>query len=179
MNQRHLYFFVEGDDDERFLKSIVEPMLSNHYEYIHIYQYAQKKPRKVEEFLKSIRSLNSKGIESDYILIADINSAPCITGKKKLISDRFDGISNERIVIVIEEIESWYLAGLNASESEKLGLPVHETTDHIDKSRFDSLKPSRFQSRIDFMKEILKHFSRETACDRNASLEYFFSKLKL
>lgn len=80
---------------------------------------------------------------------------------------------------MIKEIEGWYLAGLNASESEKLGLPVLETTDHIDKSGFDSLKSSKFQSRIDFMKEILKHFSRETAGARNTSLEYFFSKRRL
>jgi len=179
MDKKRLYFFVEGDDDERFLKSVVIPVIEKHYQFIQIYQYAQKKPEKVTAFLKTIRSLNSRGIESDYMMIADINSAPCVTGKKKLIFEKYDGISDEKIVIVIKEIESWYLAGLNASESGKLGLPVLEATDHIDKSGFDSLKPYKFQSRIDFMAEILRHFSRETAGDRNVSLRYFFSKLKL
>ena len=33
---KHLYIFLEGEDDKRYFKSIIEPVLKNKYDKIYI-----------------------------------------------------------------------------------------------------------------------------------------------
>jgi hypothetical protein len=78
--------------------------------------------------------------------------------------------------VVIEEIESWYLAGLDERGSALLGLPDFGTTDTVTKEDFIALTPERFDSRIDLMIDILKIFSVTVAQRKNRSFGYFFSR---
>jgi len=82
----------------------------------------------------------------------------------------------ERMAVVIKEIESWYLAGLGDKAGERMGVTSFQTTDNVTKERFDSIMPSRFDSRIDFMCEMLKNFDFETAVQKNRSFAYFAAK---
>ena len=43
MAYRALYLFVEGDDDERFARTVISPRLSKRYDWIGTVEYAQKK----------------------------------------------------------------------------------------------------------------------------------------
>ena len=75
------------------------------------------------------------------------------------------------------EIESWYLAGLNDEECKRLGLPTTiDNTDHISKEQFLGLMPDRFDSKAEFMLEILRVFDHETARSKNSSFRYFMQK---
>ncbi len=175
MDSRILYIFVEGNDDERFFREILLPRFQKNYVSIKIIRYAQK-PKKFEyikNFIKSIQSM-----KADYIYVTDINSSPCVTDKKNKISEKLNNIESNKILVVIKEIESWYLAGLDRNSTKKLGIKkVYPTTDTLTKEQFNSLIPKKFDSRIDFMMEILQNFSLETAQQKNKSLKYCVEKL--
>ena len=69
-----------------------------------------------------------------------------------------------------------YLAGLDKSNSKKLGLPFFEVTDEIKKEKLNQHIPRKFNSCIDFMMEILKYFSIDIAKQKNSSFKYFVEK---
>ncbi len=168
MPYKALYILVEGNDDERFFKKIVKPMLEEKYESIALWQYAQAKSKKVSDFLRSIKRMNA-----NYIYVSDINRAPCVTAKKQDVQGKFKDIDRDRIMVIIRAIESWYLAGLDDTCSKKFGISPCGTTDNITKEQFNDLIPKKFDSRIDFIQEILKCFHIETAKQKNTSFSYF------
>jgi hypothetical protein len=77
------------------------------------------------------------------------------------------------------EIESWYYAGLTVETLQRFGLPSLPSTDGLTKEDFNALIPSSFDSRIDFMFEILKSFSPGTAARHNRSFKFFFERYHL
>ncbi len=172
MSYKAMYVFVEGDDDERFFKRIVKPILEKEYDSVKLQKYAQVKPAKVDQYLESVKAMGA-----DHVLVADIDLAPCITAKKQAIKDRFKKIDEDRIVVVIKEIESWYLAGVEDDIcSRRFGLRHFATTDDLTKEQFCGLIKRKFDSKIDFMIELLKHFSTGTAKRKNKSFCYFLDK---
>lgn len=174
MKQNKLYIFVEGNDDELFFKKIVVPFFLNQYNDVEIFKYAQWKRTKVELFLQSIITLNY-----DYIFTADIDLVETPKLKKKIIRERFDNVQFNKIMIVIKEIESWYLAGLTDSASENMKLSIPDTTNEITKEDFNAICHTTFHSRIDFMYELLKVFDASTAQGRNESFKYFMEEYDL
>ena len=126
------------------------------------------KKEKVDNFLKSIKSMKAS---YDYIFTTDINNTPCITAKKQEIQDKLSNIDISRIIVVIKEIESWYLAGSGEKYSKNIS-----NTDSISKEQFNNFIPKKFDSRIDFMLEILKYFRIEMAKHKNKSFRYFVDK---
>lgn len=171
MDYRRLYIWVEGEDDERFFKKIMEPKLQKKYDFVKTICYAAMKKEKIDNFLKSIKAMGA-----DYIYVTDINNSPCVTAKKQETKNKLRNIDEGKIIVVIKEIESWYLAGLNDTVSEKFKICIYSTTDTITKEQFNSLIPKKFDSRIDFMLEILKFFSIEKAKQKNRSFRYCFEK---
>lgn len=171
MGYNRLYIWVEGNDGERFFKRIIVPRFNEKYDLVEAVLYAQETRKWINNFLKSIKKMNA-----DYIFVADINSEPCVTAKKQKLQNKYREVNEHRIMVVIKEIEGWYLAGLDHTSSEKLGVPCLRSSDTITKEDFASLQPKQFDSRIDFMSEILKHFSVETAKQKNESLKYFVEK---
>lgn len=79
-------------------------------------------------------------------------------------------------MVVVTEIEGWYLAGLDAERSARLGIDEPGATDQITKEDFKELRPSGFNSNRLFMLEILSCFCVETARAKNASFDYFCRK---
>ena len=173
MTYKRLCVFLEGNDDERFFESIVKPILSPQYDLIQIWQYAQKPRRRTKNFLRAIKAMNS-----DYFFFVDINNLPCVTSKKENIGEEYGEIIDlNKIIVVVREIESWYLAGVNYKNSRGLRIRNLRNTCNITKEQFNSLIPKQFDSRIDFMIEILKRFSIQTAKKKNKSFGYFMGKI--
>ncbi len=166
MPHKRLFLLVEGDDDERFVERIAIPGLSSRYDCIEIWKYARQKNEKVDSFLRSVKAMGA-----DYFLLADINSHPCPTKKKESLSQRFRGLDTHHVLVVVSEIESWYLAGL--ADNNPLGVSVPKDTSRVTKEGFQSTLPDNFDSRIDYMVEVLRHFDINTATRRNSSFEYF------
>jgi hypothetical protein len=169
MASRTLYVLLEGNDDERFFRTILKPHLERRYRRVKFWKYAREKRKNTLKFIRSLRRM-----ESDFIFVRDIDSAPSVHAKKKEIAVFYeDTIPNRAIVIVVMEIESWYMAGPDAAYLLQRGIGfVEGSTDGITKEAFNRLIPPRM-SRIEFLHEILDHFSLEQGVDRNASFRYF------
>ncbi len=171
MGYRRLFIWVEGEDDERFFKNILEPKLQKKYDWVETRRYVTLKKEKINNFLKSI-----KGMGADYIFVTDINNSPCVIAKKQETQNKLRNIGSDKIIVVIKEIESWYLAGLGDAECNRFDIRTFNDTDEIIKEQFDSLIPKKFDSRIDFMIEVLKIFSIEVATQKNRSFRYFIQR---
>ncbi|HIJ69802.1 MAG TPA: hypothetical protein HPP87_00390 [Planctomycetes bacterium] len=173
MQYNRLWILVEGNDDEKLVAKI-KPVFKEKYDSVTIWKYAQQLHKKTCCFLKSINSMQT----SDYLFLKDINQSPCTTEKKEKVKDEYgDIIHLTKVVIVIKEIESWYLAGLDDDACKELRIKTFSNTDNITKENFNKIIPTKYDSRIDFMQEILKRFSIETAKEKNTSLNYFLSKI--
>jgi len=173
MAYQRLWVLLEGNDDERFFEWIIKPIFEERYDFVKSWQYAQKKTKEVKAFLISIKSMGS-----DYFIWGDINSVPCVNAKKERLLVRYDKILDaENIIVVIREIESWYLAGLDCNSCKKFGIRTFQNTDNTTKEQFNKVIPEKFDSRIDFMIEILKKFSMDTAKQKNKSFGYFMSRI--
>jgi hypothetical protein len=159
-----------------FLKKIVQPLFRERYLSIAIRTYANKKNQDIAHLIHNI-----KQTQADYIFVADKNSEYTgITAKKKNIQKNYEGIDIDRIIVVIKEIESWYLAGLNEEDSKKLGLPILENTENIGKKKFEEYlcHQKKFKTK-DFMTEILKYFSKKTARQKNSSFKIFCGQISI
>ncbi len=175
LTYRRLFILVEGDDDERFFDRVISPLYKQICDYVSLWKYSQQKLEKVNGFLNSINSIP----HADYIFVTDMDDSPCVTAKKERITSQFEKLSEDRILVVCREIESWYLAGLNDDSHREIKIRrSYNNTDHISKEQFNRMMPKKFVSRIDFMQEIMKLFDRETALRKNTSFEYFMRKYK-
>ncbi len=168
---KRLFIFVEGEDDLRFFNYAKDLIFKDEYDLREVRTYAKKKYKQVNNFLKSI-----KAMDADYVFVSDINAEPCMTAKKNSLLNEYKQVDKESIIIVVKEIESWYLAGLNDKKARTLGLKSFNTTDHITKEMFNDLIPKKFDSKIDFMIEVLNGFSLNVSKRKNKSLEYFIEK---
>ncbi|MEN6443336.1 MAG: hypothetical protein WC391_01705 [Methanoregula sp.] len=172
--KKRLFILVEGGDDVRFFGRIIKPLFVARYDSVDIIPYACIKREKVNKFLKSVHQMHN-----DYIFVADIDQEHSVRDKKQILYCRFNHIDGGSIVIVIKEIESWYLAGLTGESSGALHIPAPASTDDITKEIFNDLIPGQFDSRIDFMFEILKNFSPGTAATKNRSFRFFIDRYHL
>ncbi len=174
-----LYIWVEGKYDKQLFERIVRPGFEKEYGRgrVHIRQYRQTRDAEVVSSIESFEA--DDGI---CIGVADINSSPCISGRKQeKQKEEFRSLDKDRIVIVVKEIESWYLAGLDDRACSELEIAVFDTTDNVTKSKFDGLwhKSKRFSSDVDFIQETLRLFDIETAKRKNKSFRYFAEKYGL
>lgn len=120
---RRLFIWVEGGDDERFFRSVVCPQFAARCDWVEVRRYAAETPDKVGKFLGSIAAM-----AADYIFVADIDNSPCVTSKKAILTARYRNLDPARILIVKAEIESWYLAGLDAAACTRFGIgPLADT----------------------------------------------------
>lgn len=129
---------------------------------------------KRDKFSAILQAITAMG--ADYLVIADYDCSPCVTSKKEWLHQHIKGLDPRRARIVIEEIESWYAAGLDEQGIAKFGMPLLAGTDRMTKEQFNDMVPETYDSRIDFMMEILKIFSVGAARKNNRSFDYFMRK---
>jgi hypothetical protein len=99
--------------------------------------------------------------------------------KKEDLIDEFNHLNKDVIFIVKDEIESWFLAGMDTDLEIFSEFNVPDDTEGITKEMFnDMMKNSHFDSRIDLMKEISKSYDFDLATKRNNSFKYFIEKLE-
>ena len=173
---RRLFILIEGSDDGRFFDRIVKPIFEEKYDSVNILEHAQKPPKVTRTFINNINAMSSDYLVADYVYVTDINNAPCITYRKQAKHRKLNILNKDRILVVVKEIESWYLAGLDEVCSRKCGVPFCPKTDDTTKEQFNRLIPKKFDSsRIVFLQEILKNFQVETAKQKNESFRYFLT----
>jgi len=174
MTDKRLFIFLEGPDDERFFGRIVVPALVHRYRSVEIILYAGMKRVRVSRFLKAV-----SGMGHEYFLVGDIDSEPNAKAKKRYLTERFENLDPGRIIVVIQEIEGWYLAGLDSRAEHELGLHPHRHTDLVTKEMFNNWIPAEYPSRIAFMSAILERFDASIARQKNRSFRFFSDYLSL
>lgn len=163
-----LYIWVEGSTDKLLFEKIQDAFLKK-YRSVKYIQYASLPKKKRIKFLNGIMNLNA-----DYIYFTDIDDSPSVMSKINEVRRILEYIDSKRVVIVISEIESWYLAGLTDEIARKTGISVKYTRNNATKEEFNRFIPRTYRSRISFMKFIMKHFSIITAAEKNKSFKYFY-----
>lgn len=128
-----LFILVEGSDDERFFQKVVRPFFQKRYSDVRLWKYSKEKIEKRRAFLRSI-----KAMKADYIYVTDINEAVCTSSKKERVMEKL-GVEKGKIIVVVREIEGWYLAGVKPENAKKLGISNVENTDSITKEDFNRL----------------------------------------
>ncbi|HXX24142.1 MAG TPA: hypothetical protein VEO19_13420 [Terriglobia bacterium] len=172
MPYTRLFLLVEGDDDARFVERVVVPALGSRYNCVQAWKFAQKKPEKVNAFLRSIKAMGA-----DYLLLGDLNAHACFPKKKEALLQAFIELESRNTLIVVREIESWYLAGLK--DDNPLGVQAPTDTSGVTKEQFNDTMPKGYDSRIAYMIEVLKHFDIRIATTRNPSFHYFAKRCGL
>jgi hypothetical protein len=169
MTASPLYVLLEGPDDERFFSRIVRPLLAERGYEMRIWKYACEKRQRTINLLHAVK----KGGHA-YIFVRDLDRTPYARLRVQETLDRFGhAIDPEMVVIVVPEIEGWYLAGVSEGAAARLGVCVPSwRTDRITKEVFRSLIP-RGISRIEFMQAILEEYDVALARKKNRSFRYF------
>lgn len=174
MSERRLFVLVEGNDDERFFTSIIIPLISPRYRAVRLIKYACMRSNRVCRFIRSIHRAGD-----ELLLVADIDKAAGVTTKKRILMERFGVVQPGEIMVIIQEIESWYLAGLETQDAHRLGVHPMPSTDQVTKEIFNTTIPPQYTSRIAYMLEILSRFSISSACRKNRSFHHFMDRYYL
>ena len=170
-----LYFFVEGLYDKKFLDNLYSDLVEitgiHNIRFIQ-YQQKKKKHKKINGLIRGIKKR-----KNDYFFISDLDSHtyPCITRRKdNLIEDYGDEVEINKIIIVKEEIESWYFSGL--TNHNILSNPQNLSYT-CSKEEFDNSIP-RGMIKNDLVSEVMKSYDMDLAISNNESFKYFIQKLK-
>ncbi len=167
-----IYFFIEGEDDERFIERIIKKILEKDGFTVGTYSYAEEKPEKIKNFYRNIKKF------CNTYFLADFNNSPCITARKQEINKKY-GIDLKDITIVKPEIEAWYLAGItnNNTKIPKRVLKTLPTDcETITKEKFNQYIPKHLERRA-FMNLILSYYDLKVAVTKNKSLRRFIVKI--
>jgi hypothetical protein len=160
-----LMVFVEGKDDEAFIKSVFASQSKN----FHIIQYACLKKEKLNQWLLSVEK---NPAYSGYLFMCD-SDGKTLTDCKNDLTQKYMYLKRERIVVVIYEIESWYSAGVSEDDGKRLKLRKYITnTDNLTKEKFSS-NVSPQTSRTYIKQQMLECYSINLARSRNKSFDWF------
>lgn len=180
----NLLVFVEGKDDFRFINFVLIDFFNlNNSIMLKAIPYKNKERINTVKLIKQIKETKS----GDYIFLSDLDSHTykCITSRKnsrikEFHNPEYDDLDFEKIFIVVEEIESWYVAGIDTSLKQFKNLDIPDNTDTFTKEQFDDLlSNSTFSSKIDFFMEIVTNYNLSLAIQRNQSFKYFLQKLDM
>ena len=168
-----IFIYIEGDHDEIFVNFILSEYARKNFSIeLHPIPYAQKTTKNISKSIKS-------KFRHNYIFLSDLDSDyhPCITSMKEERNDKYDGLDYSKIIIVKEEIESWYLAGVDNSLDIFKKWEIPDSTDEIKKEDFDKIYKTSFDSKKNCLIEIAKHYNFNLAINRNTSFKYFLNRL--
>lgn len=169
MNKR-IFILVEGDDDKRFFERILNPMIKEKYDKIIYWKYAQTSDEKIRNFIATVGKMGAC-----YIFTRDMDHSISIDSRVQQIKNKFANINGNSIVIVVKQIEGWYVAGADP-RNKKIFKTSKFNPDAITKEQIEKIMPKKFTSKIDYYQELLNNYSIERAVNNNRSLKYFIDK---
>ncbi len=181
MKYKKLYIYVEGKDDNKFFASIIKPLFeAQDYAKVEIVEYSGTSKSALKNDLDNIRSTKN----CDYLFVCDMDAKNKkakneLQRKEQARKERYKSLDDEKIIIVKEEIESWYLAGISSENFEIFNIKPFSDTEHIDKAQFQAIMPKIFDLKADFMQAILDDYDLPNASNRNTSLHYFVTTYSL
>ncbi|MBR0271574.1 MAG: DUF4276 family protein [Methanobrevibacter sp.] len=178
MAMNNLFIFVEGIDDKKFVNEVLANLFYKKSIIVIPITYQIKKNNDINKQI--IRCAKSK--ECSYVFFSDLDSHsyPCITSRKNARVNEYNALNQDNILIVCEEIESWYLAGLDNHLDQFKDFDIGDNTEGITKEKLsEMIDKSSFENKVDFFAEVCKTYNLELAMKRNKSFKYFLSKFNL
>jgi len=171
----HLAIFVEGPDDERFFRRVVEPLLKAKpgFEEIHLVRNAELRKQTVARMLSGFKALGD-----EYLFVADFDDAPCVSAKKAEVQSIHPALGADHIRVVRREIESWYAAGLPDADVANCG-GADGSCNEITKEGFRQYCQTKRAMPATVMAEIVQNYDITRARQLNASLNYVLEKALL
>ncbi len=173
MKNTLLIIFVEGLSDELFVQDIVKKRRPDIC--IKIYKYAKKPKEDIVKYIKALNKMNDNSF-TYYLFLADNDSCKYPQQKIDIIIKSYPNIRSENIIIVENEIESWYMAGIDKKACKKLKIVWKKVPAKITKENFQKLIGKR--SRFEILPELLSYYSVELGITRSPSLNYFIKKIE-
>lgn len=166
----NLYIFVEGYDDEQFIKNVLSDNILTLLPNYQIIQYAPKTKKKVCDFIKSIKCI----CNADYLFLADQDG---IATKKNQILEKYPCVEEEKLFLAIYEIESWIISGIKECNLKKMKIKkVWNNAEEVTKEIFESLVPKNL-SILEFKMEAYKFYDIEFANSSSTSFAKFRENL--
>jgi hypothetical protein len=173
MDAQELLILVEGNDDERFFKTLVLPRLEAGYDRVDLVKYANQKK---EDINKVIHAHKEGG--GMCMFFADMNSSKCIRQLRQKLVGQYPALDAREVIIAKREIESWYLAGLTPDTCEKLRIKWSKSLLYARKETLNALQSPSYTSRAVFLQVLMKHFDWDAA-KRNSTFAYLTGRLDL
>lgn len=170
---RNLFVFVEGKEDLLFVKKVLHNLFIKHSINIIPIPYQKTRNHEIKKLIKTAKD------NQDYVLLSDLDSHtyPCITSRKdKRIKELDDEITSDKIIIVVEELESWCLAGIDTRIDEYSDFVIPESTDDITKEDFDEILSNTSFNKNKLFNYLSFNFNVDLAIVRNESFKYFLKK---
>ena len=171
---RNLFVFVEGKEDIIFVKNVIHNIFIKHSINVIPIPYQKTRNHDVINHIKT-----SKAKNQDYVLLSDLDSHtyPCITSRKDQRIEELDcEITPDKIIIVVEELESWCLAGIDTNIGEYSDFVIPENTDNITKEDFDEILSKTSFNKNKLFNYLSFNFNPDLAVKRNKSFKYFLEK---
>lgn len=173
-----LFVFVEGFYDKKFFDDILSIKFQEKLSVtLFSVPYQIKKNVGVNNNIKHLNSL-----KIPYIFISDLDSHsyPCITSRKEKRKSEYSALDLDKIIIVNEEIESWFISGVDSNLSQFFEFDIPDNTEDLTKEDIDKMiEDSHFISKKEFLFEISRHYDFDLAIKRNNSLKYFLERFNL
>lgn len=176
---KQLTIFLEGIHDRMLFETKIFPIFEKYYDYVQPFEYGGDQYigncKEISDFISTIEKIDKdENFTHHYIFVTDKGSHPSVEDRKGKIQGHVS-IDEDKIHVVVIEIEGWYLAGLNKTSLKKLGLKNHRDTDSLTKNAFVDQIPKKYKkSEIAFKRIILDHFSIEEAKKKNESFRLFY-----
>jgi hypothetical protein len=176
---RQIHFFVEGNDDVLFMNAVVRPICLLHQVQYNVFAYSQEKVVKTSAILQTHML---RGEDCFFLADKDSMQYRTIEQRKHALYHRYQLPDQAHCVVVVEEIESWYLAGLPHDVYTELCIGrYYDGTNTITKEQFNAQlahthKASKGRSVI-LLRYLLRRFDVDIACERNRSFLYFYNTL--
>ena len=111
MPYRCLYIWVEGSYDDLFFSEVMRPLLESWYDWIEVVQYAEEEPAWRRSYL---RKYPVKARRQLYLRDRPQRGSVCYSEKGGCARWNEQRVEADRMMVVVPEIEGWYLAGLDA-----------------------------------------------------------------
>ena len=170
---KNLFVFVEGKEDIIFVKNVLHNMFRKHSINVIPIPYQTTRNHEVKKHIRVSRA------NHDYVLLSDMDSHtyPCITSRKDQRIEELGGeITPDKIIIVVEELESWCLAGIDTNIKEYSDFVIPENTDNITKEGFDEILSKTSFNKNKLFNYLGFNFNSDLAVKRNKSFKYFLEK---
>ena len=175
-----LHIFTEGIDDTKFFKNFIEGCLTS-YSTFQYFEYSEMPDIQIVNAIKTTIEQNI-----DYIFIADFDfrdeNKMNIQDKINEIKSKWRILNKDNVFIILNEIESWYLAGYNDKfcngRTHLNGIKIKTCIDTqvVTKEFFKHASTKSHRNLINYLIRKKVNFDYSEAQKRNKSFNRFHDK---